>query len=203
MLFKERFRGFLPVVLDVETAGVNSTKNPLLELAIVLLDWHDDRLTCGDSFNWAVAPHEGAEIDQSAIAMHQIDPYDSDRQAQSEETCLRKCFGIVRKKIREVECNRALIVGHNAHFDRKFLHAAIYRCKIKRDPFHLFTVIDTASLAALVYGHTVLSVACSRAGIAYDRDQAHSALYDAEVTAQLFCKIVNEVPYVPIWENES
>jgi ribonuclease T len=37
-----RFRGFLPVVVDVETGGFNSRTDALLEIAAVLIDMDDD-----------------------------------------------------------------------------------------------------------------------------------------------------------------
>ena len=191
----------MPVVLDLETGGVIPTRSPILQIAIVLLDWQADKLSPGETYSWEVKPFDGALIHDASIAMNQIDPFDAARNAQNESDCLRDCLRIIRKKVRAEECKRALLVGHNAHFDRNFLRCALYRCKIKRDPFHLFTVLDTASLAALVYGHTVLSQACARAKIDYDRDSAHSAEYDAKVTAELFCRMVNDFPFEPNWST--
>ena len=39
--------------------------------------------------------------------------------------------------------------------------------------------------------------ACHRAGIAFESSRAHSALYDAEKTAELFCDIVNRWQMLP------
>ena len=203
MLLKERFREFMPVVLDLETGGVNPIRNAILQIAVVLLDWQSARLVPGESYSWEVTPFEGSLISETSIQMNHIDPNDESRNSQNEDECLRDCNRIIRKRLRAEECKRALLVGHNAHFDRSFYRCAMYRNKIKRDPFHLFTVLDTASLSALVYGHTVLSIACERAGIEYDIDLAHSAPYDAKVTAELFCMMVNEFPYEPTWPLES
>ena len=90
-----------------------------------------------------------------------------------------------------------ILVAHNAAFDQQFLNRALVRTNVKRSPFHPFSFIDTASLAAVAFGHTVLSEACARAEISFDKDQAHSALYDAERTAELFCAVVNA------WEARS
>ena len=92
--------------------------------------------------------------------------------------------------------NKAILVGHNAHFDLKFINAAAERCGIKRNPFHPFSTFDTVSLSGLVYGQTVLARSIRSAGLEWDSDEAHSAIYDAEMTATLFCKIVNEVAFV-------
>jgi ribonuclease T len=74
------------------------------------------------------------------------------------------------------------------------MQQAFGRNNLKRSPFHPFSFIDTASLAAVAFGHTVLSEACLRAGIEFDATRAHNALYDADRTATLFCEIVN------LWE---
>ena len=101
------------------------------------------------------------------------------------------CSRVLRKEIRDQNCTRAILVGHNAHFDAGFINAAVERCGIKRNPFHPFSFFDTATLSGLAYGQTVLAKACAEAGIAFDNNEAHSAAYDAERTAELFCEIVN------------
>jgi ribonuclease T len=87
-----------------------------------------------------------------------------------------------------------VIVAHNAAFDAGFISGVCTRQAIKRNPFHPFTTVDTAALGAVAYGHTVLQELCRRAGIAFDQSRAHSAAYDAERTAELFCAIVNGWP---------
>lgn len=203
MEFSSRFRGFLPVVLDLETAGLDPSRHALLEVAVVTLDWTDDTLSCKESHLWSVSPHEATEVDPKSLSFTNIDPYDPERESVKEETCIRECFRLVRKAIKENGCQRAVLTGHNAHFDREFLRAAQSRNSIGRDPFHPFTVFDTASLAVLTYGHSVLRVACERAEIDYDPDQAHNAQYDALVTARLFCEIVNSSNYTNRWEPQE
>jgi ribonuclease T len=101
----------------------------------------------------------------------------------------------VRAAIKATGCARAVLVGHNAHFDLGFLNAAVQRTGHKRNPFHPFSCFDTATLGGLAYGQTVLSRAVQAAGFEWDADAAHSAVYDAERTAALFCTIVNR------WHN--
>jgi ribonuclease T len=138
-----------------------------------------------------VQPFEGANIEQSALDFTGIDPYHPFRQAVPEDEALSELFGVVRKEIRDHGCTRAVLVGHNAHFDAGFINAAVERCGIKRNPFHPFSFFDTATLSGLAYGQTVLAKACVEAGVAFDNNEAHSAAYDAERTAELFCEIVN------------
>lgn len=202
MELSDRFRGFLPVVVDVETAGVIANRHALLELAVVTLDWIDDSLRRKSTSTWSIAPHESTEVDAESLNFNQIDPYDPQRIAQPEDVCIRECFRLVRKELREHNCKRALLTGHNAHFDRQFLKAAQDRNSIGRDPFHPFTVLDTASLSMLTFGHSVLRIACDRAGVKYDSERAHSATYDAVVTAELFCNIMNRSDFKPIWPTE-
>jgi len=189
-----RFRGFLPVVVDLETGGFDPKLNPILEIAAVQLCFEDGQLAIADRWCRAVKPFPGGRSSPAALKITGIDPDDPDRQAIDESTALQELFRSIRSHMRGVGCHRAVIVAHNAAFDQQFLNHAIDRTQVKRNPFHPFTSFDTASLAAVAYGHTVLSEACARADIPFDPDQAHSALYDAERTAELFCRIVNAWP---------
>ncbi len=76
-----------------------------------------------------------------------------------------------------------------------FINAAVNRCGIKKSPFHAFSCFDTATLGGVAFGQTVLARAVQAAGLEWDGKQAHSAIYDAERTADLFCAIVNR------WDN--
>jgi ribonuclease T len=188
----DRFRGFLPVVVDVETGGFTASTDAILEVAATTLRMDEDGLlSVHRTYDFHVQPFEGANIEQSALDFTGIDPYHPFRQAVSEQEALEELFSVVRKEIRDHKCTRAILVGHNAHFDAGFINAAVERCSIKRNPFHPFSYFDTATLSGLAYGQTVLAKACSEAGIAFDNSAAHSAAYDAERTAELFCDIVN------------
>ncbi|MCA1853968.1 MAG: ribonuclease T, partial [Beggiatoa sp.] len=67
----------------------------------------------------------------------------------------------------------------------------VTRNRIKRNPFHAFSTFDTATLAGLAFGQTVLSRAVEAAGLDWNDKEAHSAIYDAERTAEVFCEVVN------------
>ncbi|MGS0727481.1 ribonuclease T, partial [Shewanella sp. 0m-11] len=41
-LLKNRFRGYFPVVIDVETAGFNANTDALLEIAVSMLKMDDE-----------------------------------------------------------------------------------------------------------------------------------------------------------------
>ena len=193
MRMKARFRGYLPVVVDVETGGIDNAKHPVLEMAVRTLEFDEERLVIADRFRWSVIPHPRTVIDHESLKVTGIDLADPDRNALTEEAALRELFRTVRREIKRHECQRAILTGHNAHFDHGFIRAAAARSGVKRDPFHPFSVMDTVALAGVAYGHTVLGEACSRAGVGYDKALAHTAAYDAEVTARLFCAVVNGV----------
>jgi len=188
----DRFRGFLPVVIDVETGGFVAATDAVLEVGATTVRMDENGLLAVHrTVNFHVQPFEGANIEQSALDFTGIDPYHPFREAVTEAQALGELFNVVRKEIRDQSCTRAILVGHNAHFDAGFITAAVERCGIKRNPFHPFSFFDTATLSGLAYGQTVLAKACAEAGIAFDSDEAHSAAYDAERTAELFCDIVN------------
>lgn len=189
---RDRFRGFLPVVIDIETGGFNAQTDALLEIAATLLVMNEDgELSPGETISYNVDPFEGANLEPSALEFTGIDPDSPLRDAVPEEIALGELFSRIRREVRDTQCNRAILVGHNAHFDAGFLNEASARCDIKRNPFHPFSYFDTATLAGLAVGHTVLAQACRRAGIAFSNADAHSAAYDAAKTAELFCSIVN------------
>ena len=187
-----RFRGFLPVVVDVETGGFNAKTDALLEIAAVLVELNaDGDVERGETIRYHVKPFEGANIEEASLAVNGIDPHHPLRPAIDERDALQRTFREVRRAVRENGCSRAVLVGHNAHFDLGFLNEAIQRSSIKRSPFHPFSCFDTATLCGVAYGQTVLARAAIAAGLGWDETQAHSASYDAEVTADLFCDVVN------------
>ncbi|MEC8324937.1 MAG: ribonuclease T [Pseudomonadota bacterium] len=192
-LFAKRFRGFFPVVIDVETAGFNNKTDALLEIAVSLLKMDDSgELSIDKTVHFHVEPFEGANIEQSAIEFNGIDPFSPLRGAVKEDEAIKEICKAVRKAQKAAGCQRSVVVAHNAAFDHGFLNAAIERNNIKRTPFHPFVSFDTTTLAGLAVGQTVLAKACRAAGIEFDNNQAHSALYDTERTAELYCYIVNK-----------
>jgi ribonuclease T len=189
----QRFRGYLPVVVDVETGGFNATQDALLEIAATTIGMDDQGLLYpAETHAFHIIPFEGANIDPKALEFNGIDPDHPFREARPETEALNLLFSPIRKAIKASGCKRAILVGHNAFFDLSFVNAAVERCGVKRNPFHPFSTFDTVSLAGLAYGQTVLARAAQFAGLDWDSGQAHSAIYDTEQTARLFCTIINQ-----------
>jgi ribonuclease T len=187
-----RFRGFLPVIIDVETGGFNSATDALLEVAAVFVRFNDGGdLEPGEHHRYIVKPFEGSRLDPASLQITGIDPYHPLRPAIDEAEALRALFQEVRKELKATGCTRAILAGHNSFFDLQFLNAAVERTGVKRNPFHPFSSFDTVTLAGVAYGQTVLSRAVTAAGFEWSDDEAHSALYDAQMTAKLFCTTVN------------
>jgi ribonuclease T len=190
-----RFRGFLPVVVDVETGGFDWNRHALLEIAVAPIDMDENGLlVVGELTSSHVVPAQGTEIDPKSLEVTGIDVDHPFRDAKSERVALDCVFAPVRAALKKHGCQRAILVGHNAHFDLNFLNAAVARSGHKRNPFHPFSVFDTVTLAGVAYGQTVLARAVQAAGLEWNGEEAHSAVYDTERTAQLFCKIVNAWP---------
>ena len=195
----QRFRGFLPVVVDVETGGFVSATDALLEIAAVIIRLDEDgHVRPGETIRYHVKPFPGARLDPASLEVTGIDPFHPLRPALEESDAVRRVFKDVRKEVKAQKCNRAILVGHNAFFDLQFLNAVVERTNIKRNPFHPFSSFDTVTLGGLAVGQTVLGKAVVAAGFDWDENQAHSAAYDAEMTALLFCEIVNRCK--PIYE---
>ncbi|MGZ8136032.1 MAG: ribonuclease T [Methylococcaceae bacterium] len=189
---EKRFRGYLPVIIDIETAGFNAKKNAMLEIAAVIVELNiNGDLEITERYSTHVAPFKNSELDDAALKFNGIDPYHPFRMAIDEKDALHLIFKPIRDAVKRNNCTRAILVGHNPAFDIAFLNAAIYRTQTKRSPFHPFSTFDTATLGGLAYQHTVLAKIAEIAGMEWDNEKAHSALYDAEKTAEIFCKIVN------------
>ena len=199
-----RFRGFQPVVVDVETGGFNARTDALLELAMCIIEMDPDGwLSPGEVMMQHIKPFEGANIEEAALEFNGIRPHHPLRPAVSEREALKQLFLPIRQSLRETGCKRAVLVGHNAHFDLGFLNAAVERTGYKRNPFHPFSCFDTATLGGLAYGQTVLARAVAAAGLDWDKSRAHSAAYDTERTATLFCNIVNRWRHLEELEEDS
>ncbi|WP_413285909.1 ribonuclease T [Vibrio sp. MA40-2] len=194
LTLKKRFRGYFPVVIDVETAGFNAKTDALLEICAITLKMDaNGELHPASTIHFHIEPFEGANLEKAALEFNGIrDPYSALRGAVSEETALKEINKLIRKEQKQAGCSRAIMVAHNATFDHSFVMQASERCKLKRVPFHPFATFDTAALSGLAYGQTVLAKACKSAGLDFDNKEAHSALYDTERTAELFCGIVNK-----------
>lgn len=188
---KERFRGFMPVVVDVETAGIDPQKNALLEMCVVLVDIDEQGCFVRRSTHFEhILPFEGAVLDEKSLEFNQIDPFQPLRFALDEKQALEQLFKPINQALKKSRCQRAVLVGHNAWFDLLFIKEAVKRTSIP-SPFHSFTCFDTATLGGMFYGQTVLAKAVKAAGLSFDPNEAHSAIYDAEKTADLFCVMVN------------
>ncbi|HKZ74689.1 MAG TPA: ribonuclease T, partial [Steroidobacteraceae bacterium] len=193
-LMARRFRGFLPVVVDVECGGFQASTDALLEIAAVIVEMDESgTLRRGPTHSYHVQPFEGARIDPAALAVTGIDPWHPLRPALPERDALQRIFREVRLAVRANGCKRAILVGHNAAFDLAFLNAAVTRTEMKRNPFHPFSSFDTATLAGAALGQTVLAKAATVMGLEWDSSSAHSAGYDAERTADLFIGICNRL----------
>jgi ribonuclease T len=190
----DRFRGYYPVVIDVETAGFNAQTDALLEIAasVLTMDQHTGELSILKTIHFNIEPFEGANLEKAALEFTGIDPFNPLRDASDEATAIKEIFKVIRKEIKNHDCKRAIIVAHNASFDLGFLNAAIARNNIKRSPFHPFVSFDTTTLSGLALGQTVLAKACKTANIEFCNKEAHSAYYDTVKTAELFCYIVNK-----------
>ncbi len=187
-----RFRGYLPVIVDIETSGFNPKQNAVLEIAAVMTRMGEDgRIEPGETIASHVNPFPGAKLEAAALSFNKIDPFHPFRLALDEKEALQKIFQPIRNAVRENGCTRAILVGHNPAFDISFLNAAVDRAGVKKNPFHPFSTFDTGTLSGLAYGQTVLAKAVQAAGMDWDNNEAHSAIYDAEQTARLFCGIVN------------
>ncbi|MBL6902686.1 MAG: ribonuclease T [SAR86 cluster bacterium] len=193
-MIKERFRKYLPVVVDLETGGFDPKTNAILEIAATLIIKNEDTqlLDVGKTYRYHIEPYEGLVVEQESLDFTKINLNHPLRNAITEKDALEELFKIINTERTANGCSRAILIGHNAHFDHSFLTEAVSRNNIKKSPFHPFSVLDTVTLGALHTKQTVLARICDFLNIDYDSKEAHSAAYDSDITAKVFCKIVNE-----------
>lgn len=192
MLLNQRFRKYLPVVVDLETGGFDPINNAILEIAVTLIGQNDKyELVVLDTHRYHIDPYKDLIVEQESLDFTKIKLDHPLRKAVSEKEALTELFKIINKAKSEYSCSRAILVGHNAHFDLAFIKESIKRNNIKKSPFHPFSVLDTVSLGAMHTQQTVLARVCESLNINYDSNEAHSAAYDAEITAKVFCNIIN------------
>lgn len=186
----QRFRRFLPVVVDIETGGLDHQKAPIIEIALCFLKMDGDLLSVDQHLHFHIQPFSGSVLEPESVEFigYQIDDIADQKE---EQEAFRLICQAVKQRVKQENCTRAILVGHNAHFDLTFFNAALSRCQLA-SPFHHFSTLDTVSLSALLLGHTVLCQACQIMDIEWDSKQAHNALYDCQKTAQLFCQMVNQ-----------
>ena len=193
-MIKERFRKYLPVVVDLETGGFDPKTNAILEIAATLIIKNEDTqlLDVGKTYRYHIEPYEGLVVEQESLDFTKINLKHPLRNAITEKDALEELFKIINTERTANGCSRAILIGHNAHFDHSFLTEAVSRNNIKKSPFHPFSVLDTVTLGALHTKQTVLARICDFLNIDYDSKEAHSAAYDSDITAKVFCKIVNK-----------
>ncbi|WP_367680419.1 ribonuclease T [Candidatus Fukatsuia anoeciicola] len=202
---KNRFQGYYPVIIDVETSGFNAQTNALLEIAAITLQMNEEGwLICNEILHFHVQPFEGAILEEDALKFNRIkEPKSLLRGAISEQEALNALFKKIKIGLKHEGCRRAVIVAHNAYFDHSFIMAAAKRSLLEKNPFHPFVTFDTAALSGLVLGQTILAKACIAAQIGFDNKRAHSALYDTKQTAILFCELVNRWKRLGGWPLPS
>ncbi|MFA5983438.1 MAG: ribonuclease T [Methylococcaceae bacterium] len=200
----QRFRGYLPVIIDIETAGFNPKKNALLEIAAIIVEFNQNQeLEITERHSTHVIPFKNSELDEAALKFNGIDPYHPFRMAVEEKDALNTLFKPIKLAVKRNNCTRAILVGHNSAFDLGFLNAAIQRTQVKKSPFHPFSTFDTVTLGGLAFRQTVLAKLAQKAGLEWDNNLAHSALYDAGKTAELFCQIINRWQHLERLEQIS
>lgn len=163
------------VVFDTETTGLVPHKDEIVQIGAVRVV--NGRIVPGEVMDQLVNP--GCPIPPASTKVHKVtdgmvadapDPLDATRQ-----------FHLFARG--------AVIVAHNAPFDLSFLRRYGGRAGLDWD----HPVIDTVLLSAVLFGasetHT-LDALCERLGITIPEPLRHTALGDAQATAEALCKML-------------
>ncbi|WP_299658089.1 PolC-type DNA polymerase III [uncultured Tateyamaria sp.] len=163
------------VAFDSETTGLSTQTDDVVQLGAVRV--LNGRIVEGEVINTFVDP--GRPIPPASTAVHQV----SDDNVKGAPD-----FGTVAQDLHGF-CRDAVLVAHNAPFDIAFLRRVEGQNDISWD----HPVLDTVLLSAIVFGTTeehTLDALCDRLSITIPPALRHTALGDAQVTAQALVKLI-------------
>ena len=117
-MIKERFRKYLPVVVDLETGGFDPKTNAILEIAATLIVKNEGTqlLDVGKTYRYHIEPYEGLVVEQESLDFTKINLNHPLRNAIAEKDALDELFKIINTERTANGCSRAILIGHNAHF---------------------------------------------------------------------------------------
>lgn len=184
-------------IADLETGGYSEKENPILEIAIIIVD---QNMKEKERYNNFILPYKDLTITQSALDYTQISKEDLFSKGVDFKQVYRDIRDLA-KKYKEGKYNKPVWVGHNwAKFDNKFMKQLFSFNKDDQDNYFEDFCADTLWMSRMKYGHLEtdshnLDSACAKEGI--ELVDAHSAFADAEATLKLFSK------YISIFRNNS
>ncbi len=104
-LMSRRFRGFLPVVIDVETGGFNSRTDALLEIAAVFIDIDaSGTLSRGCHPQLPCAAVSGCATGPGLAERHRHRSLSSVAAALPEREAIQRIFREVRHQLKAYDC---------------------------------------------------------------------------------------------------
>ncbi|MGR3712345.1 MAG: exonuclease domain-containing protein [Shimia sp.] len=163
------------VVFDSETTGLLPHKDEIVQLGAVRV--LRGQIVTGETINRLVNP--GRPIPPVSTKVHHItDAMVADAPPLAPVAAEFHHFA-----------RDAVIVAHNAPFDMAFLHR-------RAKEFNLawpHPVLDTVLLSAVLFGTTethTLDALCARLGVTIPEHLRHTALGDAQATAEVLCRML-------------
>lgn len=165
------------IVLDLETTGLSVNFHEIIEFGYVIVK------------DGLITKQNTILIKPNGLVPEHITEFTNITNAMLKD---KPNLATVLPTILELIGNRT-IVAHNANFDFGFLQAAM-----KQHGLPLLTnpVIDTLQLSRVIQSQLKyyrLGTICRAYSIKYDDDTAHRADYDANVLAQVFCKMLKQL----------
>lgn len=196
------------IVLDCETGGLDCTKNPITQLAMVGVDAKTGKDL--GRYETYIQPYNDFKLEPVALQKTMIDVNDLHRGRLLKDTVkdvMNFCKHVSGGKLRAF--SMPVMVGHNVGFDASFLEVAFYLAgKRIQECFasnnDVLYIIDTQQLARIFWptaSSIKLGDCCERAGIKLV--DAHGAMNDTLATKNLFLWYKKQISQLQQSSNQS
>lgn len=174
---------------DVESGGLDDSKHSLLRIGLVI--WKNgiilDKLEIfikSDNYCYDEESMKINKIDLNWLTINGI----------SEQQAIEEINSFVNKYFPN---SKALLGGHNIYFDIAFLKRLYRENSISFSSYFEHRTIDTCSIMKYLYfcdklpkQVQSLTSACKYFNFEIDDNERHGALYDAEITSEVFTKLL-------------
>ena len=175
------------IALDVEGSGVDFNNSQVIECGAIFLD---EDLNPIQEKEWKInyIPKDFPDWNKDAEAVHKISYEEAQTHGIDPEEFIKEFEQEVFKFYGTNTDQSVHIIGVNAYYDYLMLEC-VWKKYRRGDFFLSLRTMDVNSIGLFVVGISGLSSLMENFGIEDDKEQRHSALYDAKLHLEVFKKL--------------